>query len=124
MASLLQSAIKSGQESLVDELLKRGASVDNSIWLGWTPLHSAVFSGQIGLTRRMLAMGQDRKTKDEQNWTALDLATFYRYEDIVDLLDPRQEVRTFAWLKRKSEVVYRRARNAGIAVVEGLFEAS
>ena len=39
---------------------------------------------------------------DNQGWTPLDLAAFYKHFDMVKVLDPKGKVTTFAWMKWKT----------------------
>src|SRR5207253_2918822 len=84
--SALQSAIEAGSFETVLFLLDNGAQTDGADLWGWTCLHSAAFKGHLGCVVALLKTNLDKMAKDKQGWTALDLAHFYKFEDIVALL--------------------------------------
>jgi ankyrin repeat protein len=104
--SLLHLALEVSNLRVSRLLLDRGASASLPDSKGWTPLHSAAFSGEVEATLLILQhmnlvreAGTDWLPKDHQDWTPLDLAKFYRHDDVVRVLDPQGIVETFAWMK-------------------------
>lgn len=97
---LLQVAIESNNVQVTRLLLDRGAAVDVPDMRGWTALHSAAYAGN---TESMLLVlqriGDDKSPVDQQGWTPLDLAAFYKYDELVKLLDPEEEITEYAWMK-------------------------
>ncbi|KAH9944144.1 ankyrin [Epithele typhae] len=59
---------------------------------GYTPLHLAADRGHIEVVKFMLARGADRDLKDEDEYTAKELAEIAGYGDIVSLLSETQNV--------------------------------
>lgn len=55
------------------------------------------------LILQKLDIGKDDRgdwlPRDHQDWTPLDLAAFYRHEDVVGVLDPGGKVESFAWMR-------------------------
>ena len=47
----------------------------------------------------MVLQNGDKEARDNQGWTLLDLAAFYKHEDVVKVLDPDGNVNEFAWLR-------------------------
>lgn len=99
--SLLQLAAEVGNADIVRRLLERDATVNAADNHGWTPLHSAAYSGNIEFVLSILQKGGSKEALDAEGWTPLDLAAFYKYDDIVTILDPGGRVEEFAWMRAK-----------------------
>ena len=99
--SLLQLAAEVGNADIVRLLLERDATINVADRHGWTPLHSAAYSGNIEFVLRILQKGGSKEALDAEGWTPLDLAAFYKYDDIVAVLDPDGCVEEFAWMRAK-----------------------
>ncbi|KAL9614083.1 MAG: hypothetical protein Q9167_001437 [Letrouitia subvulpina] len=96
---LIQVAIEATNVEVVRLLVERGATVTGADMRGWTALHSAAYSGNVELLLLILQKTNNKEPKDHQGWTPLDLAAFYKYDEIVNLLDPDGKVKEFAWMK-------------------------
>ena len=96
---LLQRAIEANNTEVVRELLDRGAAIDIPDMYGWTALHSAAFSGNIEIFLAVFSKAKSKNPMDHRGWTPLDLASFYKYDEIVHWLDPEAEVTNFAWTR-------------------------
>ncbi|KAK7185141.1 hypothetical protein DPSP01_000745 [Paraphaeosphaeria sporulosa] len=101
--SLLQCAIEAGNTDVARLLMDAGANARKADPHGWSPLHSAAFSGDVGALLLALGRAKDRSPKDEYGWTPLDVAAFYRYEELVKILDPKGEITEFAWSRRSKQ---------------------
>ncbi|KAL8789823.1 MAG: hypothetical protein Q9195_006658 [Heterodermia aff. obscurata] len=99
--SLLQLAAEVGNADIVRLLLERDAAVNVADNHGWTPLHSAAYSGNTAFVLSILQKGGSKEALDAEGWTPLDLAAFYKYDDIVAILDPDGKVEEFAWMRAK-----------------------
>ena len=115
---ILQLAIEAQNEEVVRLLLDRGAAIDVPDIRGWTALHSAAYAGNAQLLLLLLQKMEstspinintdgtanantkpDINVKDHQGWTPLDLAAFYKYDEVIKVLDPEGKVTEFAWMK-------------------------
>ena len=94
---MLQLAIEVDNLEVVRLLLDRGAAVDVPDTRGWTALHSAAWSGDLGTFLLVLQKADNKEPKDQQGWTPLDIAAFYKHHAITKLLDPEGKVKEFAW---------------------------
>lgn len=95
--------MEAGKTEIVHLLIDAGAGAAKSDPYGWSPLHSAAFSGDVNALLLALSRAKDRSPKHEYGWTRLDLAAFYRHEEIINIWDPDGEVTEFAWSHRSSK---------------------
>ncbi|HSW75518.1 MAG TPA: ankyrin repeat domain-containing protein [Candidatus Saccharimonadales bacterium] len=82
----LQKAICAGGVDIVEELLIAGADLNIVNKDGMTPLHLAIMKNNIDIVRTLLAFKADPKILF-RNATALDMAKYYSYFEIVKLLE-------------------------------------
>ena len=84
--TLLQTAAANGHMAMVNELLKRGASVDLQTRLGVTPLMAAAYYGHLSIVLRLLQHSADPDLQDTDGGTALMLAAGKGHEACVQAL--------------------------------------
>lgn len=82
--SLIHSAIKHGNESLIDLLLKQDLNCTDK-W-GDTVLHSAIKLNKLSIIPILLEHGADPHIKDQYGFTIHDYAIQNNYHDIIKLL--------------------------------------
>lgn len=84
----LHYAAFGGQIDIVDELLRREASVAARDRSGYTPLHYAAFAGASEVARRLIVAGADPNTVNDSRTSVLHTAASGGALDLVDeLLD-------------------------------------
>ena len=89
----LHLAASNGHSSIVGELIKvphLNLNVRNEN--GQTPLHVAVINGMVASARLLIDAGADINIPDKYQQTALHLAAYFGYDDIVDSLIKRPNV--------------------------------
>ena len=68
--------------------------------------------GNVDILLLVLQNASDKELKDQQGWTPLDLAAFYKHDDVIKLLDLGAKVTGFAWMrvgkKKRIEAMLRR----------------
>jgi len=69
-------------------LLDSKAGVNNADKHGWTPLMYAAKSGNYAIAEALLSLGKqvDAMQCNHSGHSAIDVAMFYRYKDVYDLL--------------------------------------
>jgi ankyrin repeat protein/L-ascorbate metabolism protein UlaG (beta-lactamase superfamily) len=84
--SPLHCAAFGGQTEVVDELLRRAASVAARDRSGYTPLHYAAFAGSTGIARRLMDAGADPLASNDSRTTVLHAAAAGGALDLVEQL--------------------------------------
>ena len=85
--SALHNAANQGHLALVlDILSRRPMDVSNRDSDGQTPLHKAAMKGHADIVQTLLDHGADYEVEDMTDDTALDLAVFYRHDDVIKIL--------------------------------------
>ena len=82
----LMSASYVGAQPLVEDLLRRGATVDARDERAYTALTFAAQAGHVEVVRRLLAAGADLEARDELGDTPLLMAAWSGHADVVRLL--------------------------------------
>ncbi len=83
----LNMAAESGLEAMVKLLIEKGANIENKHAYGRTPLVGAARErGNINVIRMLLDAGADVNSSDNWGATALDLAAWRGFEEVVNLL--------------------------------------
>jgi len=82
----LHHAAFGGQLEVVDELLRRGASVGARDRTGYTPLHYSAIAGATDVARRLIAEGVDLHAPNDSNTSVLHMAAAGGSLDLVDEL--------------------------------------
>ena len=119
---LVQRAIEASNTEIVRGLLERGAAVDIPDMYGWTALHSAVFSGNIDIFLPVFSKAKSREARDHRGWTPLDLAAFYKYDEIKRWLDPKGEVKDFAWMRESLKKSINATQFSTPAIVDSVID--
>ncbi|KAJ7383481.1 hypothetical protein OS493_027642 [Desmophyllum pertusum] len=84
--SALHEAAVSGQHGIVHRLIPGGADVNLADEEHRTPLHYAAMRGKRRIVEVMLLFGADVSLLTKSGESAVELAYWYRYDDIVTLL--------------------------------------
>jgi ankyrin repeat protein len=74
---------KDVQLTIVESLISAGANINHIGDYGITPLMMAIDSNSPKIVSKLLQCGADITIKDKNEYTALDLAREFEYEDIV-----------------------------------------
>uniref|UniRef100_A0A087XDP2 Ankyrin repeat domain 45 n=1 Tax=Poecilia formosa TaxID=48698 RepID=A0A087XDP2_POEFO len=75
-----------GKSSVVRELVKQGAKLDEQTVRGYTSLHLAACWGHLDTVKTLLELGADLKAKTFREESPLDLAKRYSQTDCIDHL--------------------------------------
>ena len=70
----------------VGELLAKGENVNAKDWLGYAPLHWAVYFGYLDVAELLLDKGAAPNLKSDTGRTPLEIASEMAFEEIVELL--------------------------------------
>lgn len=85
--SALHNAAYHGHLALVLDILpRRPMDVSDRDSDGRTPLHHAAIKGHTDIVQTLLRYGADHEVVDMADYTALDLALWYRHNDIIKIL--------------------------------------
>jgi ankyrin repeat protein len=94
----LHWAVRNGQASIVNLLLRAGAHVESKDTAGNTALHHAAMIGHVGIARVLLDAGADVSTRDVTGRTPLHLAATFGHAELITLLvDARALVDAIAY---------------------------
>jgi ankyrin repeat protein len=86
LANALSSAATNGNAAAIARLLASGASVNSTVFGGWTPLKRATDSGHFEAVKLLLENGADCNIRDDEGWAPLLNAIENRDPNLVDLL--------------------------------------
>ncbi|KAM4836045.1 espin-like protein [Thomomys bottae] len=84
-ATALHFAARGGHTPILDRLLLLGAPVMRDSW-GGTPLHDAAENGQMECCQTLLSHHVDPSLRDEDGYTASDLAQYHGHEECAQYL--------------------------------------
>lgn len=80
-------AILNDRPKTLKELVKMGASLNDTDIYGRTPLMYAIIHKKQDMVETLINAGADMNIKDKKsNWTALDYAIYTRQEDIAEMM--------------------------------------
>lgn len=82
----LADAIENGEQTRIDDLLRRARGVNAAQPDGTTPLHWAAYRNDLGLARRLLAAGAQPQTANQYGVRPLSLACLSGNEKLIRLL--------------------------------------
>ncbi|KAH8703664.1 ankyrin repeat-containing domain protein [Talaromyces proteolyticus] len=82
----LITAVEIGATDIMEDLVSHGADINAQAEDGWTALHWAVAFRRIDAITALLRWKIDVNIIDAKSRTALELATFMRYEEVIDTL--------------------------------------
>ncbi len=83
---MLHQAVRDHDTKKIDELLTAGEGINDKDWLGYTPLHWAVYYGYSDLVELLIAKGADPDIQSDTGRFALEIAAAMDYEGLADLL--------------------------------------
>ncbi|XP_042558264.1 espin-like protein [Dipodomys spectabilis] len=84
-ATALHFAARGGHTPILDRLLLLGAPIMRDSW-GGTPLHDAAENGQMECCQTLLSHRVDPSLRDEDGYTAADLAEYHGHQDCAQYL--------------------------------------
>ncbi|XP_047400917.1 espin-like protein [Sciurus carolinensis] len=84
-ATALHFAARGGHTPILDRLLLMGAPITRDSW-GGTPLHDAAENGQMECCQTLLSHHVDPSLRDEDGYTATDLAEYHGHWDCAQYL--------------------------------------
>eukprot|EP00070_Physeter_catodon_P019908 XP_023980400.1 espin-like protein isoform X1 [Physeter catodon] len=84
-ATVLHFAARGGHTPILDRLLLMGAPIMRDSW-GGTPLHDAAENGQMECCQTLLSHRVDPALRDEDGYTAADLAEYHGHRDCAQYL--------------------------------------
>lgn len=88
------TAAQQNDLDLLKEITRCGGKVTQPKRNGRTALHDAVCEGNLEIVKYLLDQGADTNTKDENGWTAWDLAEHQGHEDIKELCESYKGFKT------------------------------
>jgi ankyrin repeat protein/ubiquinone/menaquinone biosynthesis C-methylase UbiE len=68
----LHEAAANGHISVIEFLIKNGATIDKTTQEGWTPLHAATFNGKTDAAEILVKKGANIYARDKNGYTPLD----------------------------------------------------
>jgi len=83
---MLHQHVRDHDLSKIGEFLAKGKDVNEKDWLGYDPLHWAVYFGYMDVAELLLDKGANPNLKSDTGRTPLEIATEMTYEEIVELL--------------------------------------
>ncbi|KAJ8781639.1 hypothetical protein J1605_010897 [Eschrichtius robustus] len=84
-ATVLHFAARGGHTPILDRLLLMGVPIMRDSW-GGTPLHDAAENGQMECCQTLLSHRVDPALRDEDGYTAADLAEYHGHRDCAQYL--------------------------------------
>ncbi|XP_055964363.1 espin-like protein [Sorex fumeus] len=84
-ATALHFAARGGHTPILDRLLLMGAPIVRDSW-GGTPLHDAAENGHLECCRTLVSHHVDPSLRDEDGYTAADLAEYHGHQDCARFL--------------------------------------
>ena len=85
----LHYAASRGQMEVAEYLILKGATIDSLSQSNTTPLMMAVISGNESLIKLLLDKGANLKLRNDQGFTAIDIAIIYEKPWIAEALSSR-----------------------------------
>ena len=83
----LHLAAGNGRRDMCRQLLDWGAKVDHLDWSKETPLHYAARGGHLSVVKLLVERGADVWVKNEDGWTASDMAWWRGKKDVAAWVD-------------------------------------
>lgn len=84
--TMLHWAAANGRDTLLANLLARGADVNALNMRGLSALHSAVLCGSAATVEKLLESGAEVQRRTKHGWSALDLAAIIGHSGVAALL--------------------------------------
>ncbi len=82
----LHRAVEWGDRALAELLLRKGADVHATAYVGWTPLHEAANRRRADIAELLIARGADVDARSQQGFTPLYWAVLTWNKELIDLL--------------------------------------
>ena len=86
---MLHQAVRDRDMEQTQALLSKGTDVNEKDWLGYTPLHWAIYFGYPDVAEILISEGANPSIQNDTGRTPLEIATEMGYERLVELLRKR-----------------------------------
>jgi len=83
---MLHQAVRDHDVKQIEQLLAQGEGIDEKDWLGYTPLHWAVYFGYPDLIELLISKGADPNIQSDTGRYALEIARAMAYSELEALL--------------------------------------
>jgi ankyrin repeat protein len=83
---MLHQAVRDHNIKEINRLLAAGEGINDKDWLGYTPLHWAVYFGYADLVELLVSKGADPNIKSDTGRHALEIAKAMAYPELEALL--------------------------------------
>ncbi|MBL7185048.1 MAG: ankyrin repeat domain-containing protein [Phycisphaerae bacterium] len=83
---MLHQAVRDHDLKQIEQLLAQGEGINDKDWLGYTPLHWAVYFGYSDLTELLISKGADPDIQSNTGRYALEIARAMAYPELEALL--------------------------------------
>jgi len=83
---MLHQAVRDHDVKQIEQLLAQGEGIDEKDWLGYTPLHWAVYFGYSDLIELLISKGADPDIQSDTGRYALEIARAMTYPELEALL--------------------------------------
>jgi hypothetical protein len=83
---MLHQAVRDHDVKQIEQLLAQGEGIDEKDWLGYTPLHWAVYFGYSDLVELLISKGADLNIQSDTGRYALEIARAMAYPELEVLL--------------------------------------
>jgi ankyrin repeat protein len=85
-SSLIQVAIRFNQEAIFELLVSKGADINFSDLVGWTPMMEAIMDDKVLYGKRLMELGVDLSIANKRGATAKMLAMKFGRQDFLSFL--------------------------------------
>ena len=83
---MLHQAVRDHDVEEINKLLAAGEGINDKDWLGYTPLHWAVYFGYPDLIELLISKGADPNIQSDTGRYALEIAKSMAYHELEALL--------------------------------------
>ena len=83
---MLHQAVRDHDLKQIEQLLAQGEGINDKDWLGYTPLHWAIYFGYPDLTELLISKGADPDIQSDTGRYALEIARAMAYPELEALL--------------------------------------
>jgi len=86
--ALIHLVTRFGTPEEIKMLVKSGANLNATGYIGFTPLHYAAINIEkcVDAAKQLLALGADKTIRDEYDDTPLDIARSFSWQEMIDIL--------------------------------------
>jgi len=83
---MLHQAVRDHDIEQIQSLISKGTDINEKDWLGYTPLHWAIYFGYFDVAEILIAAGANPNIKSDTGRTPLEIATDMDYNHLAELL--------------------------------------